>query len=108
MLVYFFDAMNIVHKQWVPAAKIFSQYYYTAILERLRNRVMWVSPNISKNRILHHDSAPAHTALSVAQFWASKCITVMPQSPYSPDLAHCYFFSLFFPKYGIGSESTPL
>jgi hypothetical protein len=45
-----------------------------------------------KNWILHHDNAPAHVALPVVQFLTFKCITVMPQPPYSPDLAHGDFF----------------
>ena len=53
---------------------------------------MHVRPNITKNWILHHDSTPAHAALSVAQFWTSKCIGVMLQPPYSPDIAPCDFF----------------
>jgi hypothetical protein len=55
---------------------------------------MRLRPIIQKNWI-HHDNAPAHTALSVAQFLISKC-TVMPQPPYSPDLAPCDF--LLFQK----------
>jgi len=51
-----------------------------------------VRPNIAKNLNLHHDDAPAHAALSVAQFLTSKCITMMSQPLYSPDLAPCDFF----------------
>ena len=86
MLVYFFDAMTITYIQRV------SQYCYTGILGRFKNRVMWIRPSIAKNLTLHHDNAPAHTTLSVAQFWTSKRIMVMPLSPYSPDLASCDFF----------------
>jgi histone-lysine N-methyltransferase SETMAR len=53
---------------------------------------MRVRPNIAENWILLHDNAPAHTALSVAQFLTSKRITALPQSPYSPDLTPCDFF----------------
>ena len=91
MLVCFFDSMGIVHKEWVPAGQTVNQYYYKDILERLK-RVMRVHPNIAKNWILHHNTVPAHAALSVAQFLASKCITVMPQPPYLLDLAPCDFF----------------
>jgi len=77
--------MGIVHKEWVPAGQTVNQYYYTEILERLRKRVMWVCLKIAKNQILHRDNVPAHAALSVAQFLTSKCITVMLQSPYSPN-----------------------
>jgi len=92
MFVCFFDSMGIIHKEWVPAGQIVNQFYYKDILERLRKRVMWVRPNIATNWILHHNNAPAHAAFSVAQFLTSKGITVMPQPPYSSDLAPCDFF----------------
>jgi len=76
--------MGIVHKEWVPAGRTVKQYYYKDILERLRKRVMPVHPNIATNWILHHDNAPDHAAFSVAQFLASKGITVTLQPPYSP------------------------
>jgi len=93
MLVCFFDSVGIVHKKWVPAGQTVNQYYYKDILERLRKRVMRVRPNIATNWMLLHDNAPAHAAFSVAQFLTSKGITVMPQPPYSPDLAPCDFLS---------------
>jgi len=92
MLVCFFDSTGIVHKEWVPVGQTVNQYYYKDILERLRNRVMRVHPNIAKNWILHHDNATAHAALSAVQFLTSTCITVMPRPPYSSDLAPCDFF----------------
>ena len=41
---------------------------------------------------LHHDNAPAHTALSVQQFLAKNNVTVIPHPPCSPDLPPCDFF----------------
>jgi len=46
----------------------------------------------SGNWFLHHDNAPAHTALSVQQFLAKNNMTVIHHPPYSPDLAPCDFF----------------
>ena len=46
--------------------------------------------------MLHHDNAPAHTALSVRQFLATEQITVLEHPAYSPDLAPDDFF--LFPK----------
>jgi hypothetical protein len=40
--------------------------------------------------------APAHTALAVQQFLASKYMMVVPHPPHLPDLAPCDFF--LFPK----------
>jgi len=45
---------------------------------------------------LHHDDAPAHTALSVREFLAIKQITVLEHPACSPDLAPSDFF--LFPK----------
>ena len=42
--------------------------------------------------ILHHDNAPAHTALSVREFLATKQITLLEHPAYSPDLAPSDFF----------------
>ena len=46
----------------------------------------------SSDWFLHHDNAPAHTALSVQQFLAKNNMTVIPHPPYSPNLAPCDFF----------------
>jgi len=45
---------------------------------------------------VHHDNAPAHTALSVREFLVTKQITVLEHPAYSPDLARSDFF--IFPK----------
>ena len=46
--------------------------------------------------ILHHDNAPAHPALSVREFLATKQITVLEHPVYSPNLAPSDFF--LYPK----------
>ena len=45
---------------------------------------------------LLHDNAPAHTSAIVTAFLKKEKVTVLPHSPYSPDLAPCDFF--LFPK----------
>ena len=42
--------------------------------------------------MLHHDNAPAHSAIRVHQFLAQKMVAVLDPPPYSPDLAHMDFF----------------
>ncbi|KAG5316889.1 MOS1T transposase, partial [Acromyrmex insinuator] len=49
-----------------------------------------------RNWLLHHDNAPAHTSLLVREFLTKNNTLMMPQPPYSPDLAPCDFF--LFPK----------
>jgi len=52
--------------------------------------------DIADDWVLHHNNAPAHTALSIRQFLVKKNIPVLPHPPYSPDLAPCDFY--LFPK----------
>ena len=65
--------------------------FYKDILERLRKRVQRVRRDIADEWVLHHDNAPAHTALSIREFLAKKNVPVIPHPPYSPDLAPCDF-----------------
>ena len=46
--------------------------------------------------VLHHDNAPAHTAMSIRLFLAERNIATLEHAPYCPDLALCDFF--LFPK----------
>jgi len=46
--------------------------------------------------MLHHDNAHCHTVIFVKEVLAKKCISVVLQPPYSPDLSPCAFF--LFPK----------
>jgi len=46
--------------------------------------------------MLHHDSAPARASLLIREFLTKHETTVVPQPPYSPDLAPADFF--LFPQ----------
>ncbi|PNF23469.1 Mariner Mos1 transposase [Cryptotermes secundus] len=98
MLICFFDVNGIVHKEFVPPGQTVNQHFYLDVLRRLRERVrrkrseMWRNGNW----LLHHDNAPAHTALMVRQFLTSNNMVIVPHPPYSPDLAPSDFF--LFPR----------
>jgi len=98
MLLPFFDIRGIVHYEFVPTGQTVNQVYYLEVLERLCEKVRWKRPELFANNswILHHDNAPAHTALSVRDFLATKQVTVLEHPAYSPDLALNYFF--LFPE----------
>ncbi|UYV78503.1 hypothetical protein LAZ67_16001800 [Cordylochernes scorpioides] len=70
LLTVFFDCRGVVHHEF--------------------------SCHRNKNWLLHHDNAPAHTSLLVRDVLAKNNTLMMPQPPYSPDLAPCAFF--LFPK----------
>ena len=96
----FFDSRGILHKEFVPAGQTVNHAFYKDVLERLRKWVQRVRTDIADDWVLHHDNAPAHTALSVREFVAKKNIPVLHHPPYSPDLAPCDFclFSKFKSK----------
>ena len=62
--------------------------YYLQVMRNLREAIRQKRPDLwkNKNRLLHHDNAPAHTSLLVRECLA-KNNTIMPQPPCSPDLA---------------------
>jgi len=68
------------------------------VLKRLHDKVRRKRPDLfAKNTwILHHNNAPAQTALFVREFSATKQITVLEHPAYSLDLAPSGFF--LFPK----------
>jgi len=80
----------------VPPGQTVTQTFYWEVLERFRKRVAHVRPGIACTRMLYHDNAPCHTAVSINEFLAEKSIPVVPQPPYSLDLSPCDFF--LFPR----------
>jgi hypothetical protein len=68
------------------------------IAEDVGITVRWKRPQFWMNQtwVLHHDNAPAHSSFLVRNFLAKNETTVVPQPPYSPDLAPADFF--LFPK----------
>ena len=91
--VHELDIRGIVHYEFVSTGQTVSQVYYLEVLKRLREKDRWKRPKRFANNswILHHDNAPAHTALSVRKFLATKQITVLEHPDYSPDLAPVTF-----------------
>ena len=73
------DIKGIVHYEIVPTGQSINQVYHLEVLKRLREEVRWKLPELFANNswVLHHDNAPAHTALSVTDFLATEQITVL-------------------------------
>jgi hypothetical protein len=86
----------VVHHEFVPQGQTVDAAFYVEVLKRLRERVRRVWPELlaEENRILHHDSAPLHSALIVPEFFVKNKMITTDHPSYSPDLAPCDFFSL--------------
>lgn len=96
MLITFFDAKGVIHREFLPAGQTVTGAFYLQVLRRLKARVSRVRPEIAEDWILHHDNAPSHTCFVVSQFLAKNKVATLNQPPYSPDLAPSDFF--LFPR----------
>lgn len=98
LLTVFFDYNGIVHHEFLPSGRTVNKEYYLQVLRNLREAIRRKRPEFWRDNswILHHDNAPAHSALLIQEFLAKHNTVVMPQPPYSPDMAPCDFF--LFPK----------
>jgi len=96
MLIAFFDIDGLVHHEFVPTGQTVNKEFYKTVLQRLCNAVRRHRPEKwhSSNWILHHDNAPARRAVTTNEFLVKHNIPLLPQPPYSPDLAPYDFFLL--------------
>ncbi|UYV66795.1 hypothetical protein LAZ67_4002873 [Cordylochernes scorpioides] len=98
LLTVFFDCRGVVHLEFLPQDRTVNKEYCLQVMRNLREAIRQKRPDLCKNKnwLLHHDNAPAHISLLVRDFLAKNNTLMMPQPPYSPDLASCDFF--LFPK----------
>ena len=68
---------------------ITGKYYKDVVLKKLKKYYQKRRPATVR---LLHDNAPAHTSAVVTAFLKKEKVTVLPQPPYSPDLAPCDIF----------------
>jgi transposase len=98
MLTIFFDYRGVVHYEFLPPGQTVNKEYYLSVMRRLREAIRKKRPELWKDNswFLHHDNAPSHTALVLRDHFAKNSTHIVPQPPYSPDLAPCDFW--LFPK----------
>jgi hypothetical protein len=98
MLIVCFDWKGIVHHEFVPHGETVNKEFYLKVMKRLMEAVRRKRPEAWTNKtwMLHHDNAPAHASLIIREFLAKQETIVVPQPPYSTDLAPADFF--LFPK----------
>ena len=81
ILIAFFDHQRMVHHEFVPQGQTVNQQFYKEVLTRLVNKIYQKQRSswAGKTWILHHDNAPAHTALSMKQL--SRKIAMLHHPP---------------------------
>ncbi|UYV60494.1 hypothetical protein LAZ67_1001322 [Cordylochernes scorpioides] len=98
LLTVFFDCRGVVHHEFLPQGRTVNKEYYLQVMRNLREAIRQKRLDLWKNKnwLLHHDNVPAHISLLVRDLLAKNNTLMMPQPPYSPELAPCDFF--LFPK----------
>ena len=94
MLTVFFYSEGVVHYEFLRQGRTVNKEYYLEVMQRLCEAVRKKRPDAwRENRwMLQHDNAPSHSSFLLGDFLAKHATTVLPQPPYSPDLAPADFF----------------
>ena len=97
-LIVFFFIGRLSFIEFVLRGETVNREFHLNVLKRLREAVRRKRPEAWANNtwLLHHDNAPANASLLIREFLTNHETTVVPQPPYSQDLAPADFF--FFPK----------
>ena len=97
-LIAFFAISGLVQHEYVPKGQTVDQHVHKEVLIHLQEAIRRKRPELwsSGDYYLHHDNAKAHTAWKVRNYLAKNKVSVLPQPPYSADLAPCNFY--LFPK----------
>ena len=91
------SSIFVYSKKWIkePVSNFqggaVKEEYYLQVMGNLPKAILQKLRDLWKNRNWHHDNAPAHTSLLVLEFSAKNNTIMLPQPPYSPDLAPVTF-----------------
>jgi histone-lysine N-methyltransferase SETMAR len=87
----FFKSSGLVEAIKLDGQKtVTAKWYIDVCLPRVLEKARDLSPDTEF--ILHHDNARPHTAQVTRDFLREQKITILPQPPYSPDIAPCDFW----------------
>jgi len=87
-----------VHYEFLPQGRTVNKDYYLEVMQRLHEAVRKKRPDAWRETrwMFQHDNAPSHSSFLLGDFLAKHATTVLPQPPYSQDLAPADVF--MFPK----------
>jgi hypothetical protein len=94
LTMFFFYCEGIIHHEFLPYGQMVNKEYYLKVMKGLEQALRRKRPDLWKEKkwLLHHDNAAVHSSLLIHDFLTKCEITLIPQPPYSPDLAPADFF----------------
>ena len=84
-----FDFLGVVHYEFLPHRQTVNKKYYLSVMRRFREAIRPKRLWDHNSWFLHHDNAPSHTALVLRGHFIKNSTHIVPQPPYSSDLAPC-------------------
>ena len=97
MVFSFFDNSGVIYQHYAAVGAKVNAEYTIDVLAAFDKSLKKKRPElVQREWFFHFDNAPTHTAKVIKEWLARKKYNVLPQAPYSPDLAPADFF--FFPK----------
>jgi len=94
MLTVCFECEDIIHHEFQPHGQTVNKEYYLRVIKRLREAVTRKRPDLwrLKKWLHHHDHALVHLSNLIHGFVTKHETMLVPEPPYSPDLALEDFF----------------
>ena len=88
----------MIYMHWVLTWQTVNKEYFVEVLREFRKRFCQKRPALFKSGQwhFHQDNAPVHNTILETDYLTKMGIKIVPQPPYSPDLAPCDF--CLFPK----------
>jgi len=80
--------------EFLSCGQLVNKEYYLKVKKRLGKAVRRKRPDLwsGKNWLFHHDKAPAHSSVLIRDFLTQHETTLVPQRPYSSDVAPADLF----------------
>ena len=98
LMIPFFDKTCMIYMHWVSTGQTVNKEYYVEVSREFRKgfRLNGSAHFQIVSVVFHQDNAPVHNSILVTDCLTKMGIKTVPNPPYCPDLAPCYFW--FFSK----------
>lgn len=84
----FWDAQGVLLIDYLGKGKVINSDYYIELLEKLSGEIKKKRPQMQRKKVLfHQDNAPCHKSIKTMVKLNELRFDLLPQPPYSPDLA---------------------
>jgi len=98
MATVFWDSQGVIYIDYLEKGKTVTGLCYAELSGRFAAELQKIRPHLAKKKVLfHHDNAPDHTSALAKAKLVEFGYELLPNPPYSPDLAPCDFF--LFPNW---------